>query len=83
MIAKNFRLYPDAQLAQLELDLAGVVGACEEQRSTWWSWLGAVGRVIELPGLPRPAWWVAAKKRAVALSRAVKAAILSLFNQPE
>ncbi len=82
MIAANFRKFPDAQLAQLELDLAGVVGASDAQRSAFWAWLMKAAQVLELPALPRPAWWVAAKARALELAKRIKGAIVALvFDQ--
>ena len=78
MIAANFRKYPDAQLKQLELDLV-VVGAEQVQRDVFWSWLMNTGNVIALPALPKPAWWVALKKKASELAKAVKQALLRLF----
>ncbi len=83
MIAANFRKYPDAQLVQLELDLAGVVGATAAQRSAFWAWLMQSATVLKLPTLPRPGWWVKAKARALALARQVKGAIVGLVFDKE
>lgn len=83
MIATNFRKYPDAQLAQLELDLGGVVGADEQQRGAFWSWLMNTGTFIDLPKRPAPAWWAAAKRKAVALAKSVKTALLAFVFNPE
>ncbi len=78
MIAANFRKFPEAQMAQMELDLSGTVGTDEVQRASFWSWLMNTGKVLALPGLPRPAWWVAARRAAQKLAKAVKMALLPL-----
>jgi hypothetical protein len=75
MIAANFRKFPEAQLLQLELELSGVVGASEDQRGVFWSWLMSTGKAISLPSLPRPGWWVAAKRRAFDLAKSVCSAL--------
>lgn len=70
--------YPDAMLLQIELDLAGVVGAEKRQRDAWWTWPMNTGRVIEHK-VTAPAWWAAMKRRALALAKAVKAACMAVF----
>lgn len=77
MIAKNLTKYEDAMIRQLELDLV-VEGAGEQQRSAWWSWLLNTGRVI-VRKVVAPTWWTAMKRRAQALEKAVKAALMTIF----
>lgn len=79
MIAKNFRMYPDAQLLQLELDLAGVIDAPAVQRDAWWFWLMRTATVLALPKPAAPEWFVAFKRRALALARSVKARLMTMF----
>lgn len=79
MIAANYRRFADALIAQLELDFSGTVGADEKQRAAWWSWLMNAGIVQPLPARARPVWWVALRKAAAALARAVRAAIEPIF----
>lgn len=79
MIATNFRKFADALIAQMELDLSGTMGASEEQRAAWWSWLMLTGAPQAAPGAARPSWWVALRRAAAKLSRAVRAACLGLY----
>lgn len=79
MIATNYRRFADALIAQLELDFSGTVGAGEKQRSAWWSWLMNAGIPQALPARGSPAWWVALRRAAAALAKAVKASIQSIF----
>lgn len=78
MIAANFRKHPDAQLVQMELELGGTCGADENQRNAFWMWLLNTGKVLNLPALPRPTWWVAARNAAKELAMAVKKALQPL-----
>lgn len=79
MIAANFLKYPEAQLAQRELDLAGVQGATQEQRQAWWQWLMQAGahRAPLRPAIP--GWLRALNTRARALANSVRAALLRLL----
>lgn len=79
MIAANYRRYADALIAQMELDLSGTMGADESQRAAWWSWLMTTGTPKTAPAASRPAWWVALRRAAAQLAKAVKAACLSIF----
>ncbi|WP_382160372.1 hypothetical protein [Hydrogenophaga sp. ANAO-22] len=79
MIASNFLKHPDAQLRQMEMDLAGVPDATDEQRAAWWTWLMNATK-HEAPVKPAaPAWWKAAKRAAAQLAQAVRRAIVALF----
>lgn len=75
-IAANFRKHADALIRQLELDFSGINEA--RSRAAWWAWLMSAGQVQPLarPGIP--AWFAAAKKRAKALAKSVKAACMHL-----
>lgn len=77
MIAANLRKHPDAMLRQMELDLAGVVGAPEGQRKAFWTWIMKTATVT-IRKVTAPNWWKEMKTRAVALARAVKAACMHL-----
>ncbi len=79
MIAANFRKYPEAQLLQLELDLAGVVGACRTQRDAAHKWLMNAITVITLPKPNTPAWFAAFRRRATSLAKKVREALRRLF----
>lgn len=79
-VAANFRKFPEAQMRQMELDLSGVVGASDEQRGCFWTWLMDSCKVKVLPVFPVPQWVKVAKRKAAALARAVKAAILEIFG---
>jgi len=78
MIAANLRKHPDAMIRQLELDLAGVVGADKPQRETFRNWLMNTGKVI-VRKIVAPGWWVALQRRAARLAKGIKAALLRLF----
>lgn len=78
MIATNFRKHPDAQMVQMELELSGTCGADENQRNAFWVWLLNTGKVLHLPTLLRPEWWVAAQNRTKKLAMAVKNALQPL-----
>lgn len=79
MIAKNFYRYPEAQLAQMELDLAGVLEASPEQRHAWWTWLLRTCAITRPSRPVAPKWLVAMKRRARTLANSVRAALLRLF----
>jgi hypothetical protein len=80
MIAANLRKHPDAMLRQLELDLAGTIGATETQRAAFWTWLMNTAKVIKRR-VVIPAWWKETKARAVKLAKAIQAACLHLMEQ--
>lgn len=83
MIAKNFRMYPEAQLLQLEILLSDEGTAAHElktgRKGTFFNWLMTIGTVIKLPKAITPAWFAAMTARAKSLAKRVKAAMMSFF----
>lgn len=87
MLASNYRKFPDALIAQRELELVFPVcpvvseAALETIRATFnagGEWIRSYAKQITLT-VPIPAWFQAMRKRAIALAKAVKAAIKFLF----
>ena len=79
MIATNFLKYPEAQIVQMELDLAGVIGAPEAQRSAWWAWLMKTAAHTKALTTTAPQWLVGMRVRARALAASVRARLMTLW----
>lgn len=88
MIARNYRKFPDALIAQSELELVFAVGEVVSEvelavmRASFaaaGAWIRQYAAAVAAVAANIPAWWAAMRQRAKALSRAVKAAISSLF----
>ncbi|MDD5324659.1 MAG: hypothetical protein PHR71_05030 [Polaromonas sp.] len=87
MIAKNYRQFPQALMQQHELELVFPVNAEVNEhelsliRATFAAggqWLTRYMTKIKSTA-KAPAWYLAMKRRAKALARAIKAALLSFF----
>lgn len=87
MLASNYRKFPDALIAQRELELVFAISdlvselemvLIEKTFSTGGAWLRHYAKkftsIVKIP-----AWWAAMRKKALALARAVKAAIFPMF----
>lgn len=85
-IAKNYRQFPEALLYQLELALGDVRDTFDWIRvnaPASWAILRRrfVGAKADVRGVVAvPEWVKVAKRKAAALARAVKAAILGIFG---
>lgn len=88
MIAKNYRQFPDALIAQRELELVFAVGETvsegeiELMKATFnaaGAWLKSYAMTVKATAAKIPAWWAAMRRRAKALAKSVKEAIGPLF----
>lgn len=89
MIAKNYRQFPDALIAQRELELVhGVAGDVSEAdlcliKKSWIAagiWIRQYATKAVKTAAQVPAWLAAMQRRAKALAKAVKEAIWQLWS---
>lgn len=88
MIAKNYRQFPDALIAQRELELVFAVGETVSEDelvlmkaafNAAGTWLKSYAMKVKAAAAKIPAWWAAMRRRAKALAKSVKEAIDPLF----